>query len=267
MILAGTTENIHKLDGKMDVYVTHDVVKQYYASLKENYITVQDLETHNIHCVHENHNYTVGEDPTEEPEAEGYHTESKKETEHIEEPEEEGYHTEPEKEEEREHNHLCNQHQLTVPTSNETGKEEQAEQNLSESIETKEQPPSQHFQHHGLLRSHTLFPIHPTVPFHHHWKHFQSTVPATKYTEEEIKAEQDLEDSSSTSSEEQEYYTADQEEEDKQSQRDIHNISFDKEQSHSDKHDEPTISTLHNGNDLEEQIHFLCITHTQNKNP
>ena len=76
LILAGTTENIHRLNGKMEIYVTPEVVKHYYASLKENHITLEDLETHNIHCIHENHNHLMEENLTEEPEEEDCHTDS-----------------------------------------------------------------------------------------------------------------------------------------------------------------------------------------------
>ena len=43
LILSGTTENIDNLDAKIEVYVTPDVVKHYYTSLKENHITIENL--------------------------------------------------------------------------------------------------------------------------------------------------------------------------------------------------------------------------------
>ena len=145
------------------------------------------------------------------------------------------------------------------------GKEEQ-EKNPEK---TKEHSNSQQFQHHGLLRSHTLFPLPPRVPFHHLWKNFHLTVPVPKDTKEEEETEQNLKDPLIDSSDEENVFTADEEEEEEQErdQRYPPNTTVHMEQTHNDIHATPTSTTTGKENELEEQVHFLYMTQPRNKIP
>ena len=111
LILAGTTENIHRLTGDVEIYVTSKLINQYYDSLKDYNITMKDLEIHSIHCTHEKHEHPTEENSIEEPEEEDYRTDSEEEeeTEHnVKDPlvvtSNEGEHNTDSEEEQEEHN-------------------------------------------------------------------------------------------------------------------------------------------------------------------